>query len=85
MNVLKFFPPPDFQTILKHREVTYHRAALFLNSKIEAQKLGIEPEKDLFSVMCMFPNSGLWILTLIQLDVQSKLLGCPPKRFPWKK
>jgi hypothetical protein len=49
-----FFPPHDFQTVLKHRKVTHHCAALFLNSKIEA-------EKDIFSIMRMSSISGFGI------------------------
>ncbi|CAA7268942.1 unnamed protein product [Cyclocybe aegerita] len=51
IDVLKLFPPRDFKTLLKHCNASQRRADIFLKSQIEARKLGIEPENDLFNVM----------------------------------
>ncbi|KAJ3508491.1 hypothetical protein NLJ89_g5720 [Agrocybe chaxingu] len=51
IDVLKFFPPRDFKTLLIHCNASQRRADIFLKSQIEARKLGIEPENDLFNVM----------------------------------
>ncbi|CAA7268933.1 unnamed protein product [Cyclocybe aegerita] len=51
IDVLKLFPPREFKTLLKHCHASQRRADVFLKSQIEARKLGIEPENDLFNVM----------------------------------
>ncbi|TFK37879.1 cytochrome P450 [Crucibulum laeve] len=50
-SILKNFPPPELRPFLDHRKMTSALATRLLNTKTEALRLGIEPEKDLFSVL----------------------------------
>lgn len=77
VDIVRLVPSPDFRKLLKHHDASQDRAEALLDSKLEAQKLGLEPDDDLFEIMCKWLLRAVYGLLVNETLIDKAHSGSP--------